>query len=64
MEEGRRTNVFEVGFHPPIAFLRNYVLRRGVLDGAAGFTISAVNAYSVFLKFSKLWELQRCSRST
>ncbi len=33
--------------HPPAAFLRNYVLRRGFLDGAAGLTLSLVNAYSV-----------------
>ena len=28
------------------------------MDGTAGLTVSAVNAYSVFLKFAKLWELQ------
>ncbi len=40
--------------HPPAAFLRNYVLRRGCLDGAVGFIISVMNAYYVFLKFAKL----------
>jgi hypothetical protein len=44
--------------HPPAAFLRNYVLRRGFLDGGVGLTLSAVNAYSVFLKFAKLREMQ------
>ena len=63
-EDGRRTSVFDLAVHPPAAFLRNYVLRRGFLDGTAGLIISAVNAYGVFLKFAKLWELQRCSRST
>ena len=38
------------------------MLRRGFLDGTAGLTLSVVNAYSVFLKFAKLWELQRNSR--
>ncbi len=57
-EAGRRTNALELAIHPPAAFLRNYVLRRGILDGTAGLTISMVNAYSVFLKFAKLWELQ------
>jgi glycosyltransferase involved in cell wall biosynthesis len=57
-EAGRRAGVFDLLVHPPAAFLRNYVLRRGILDGAAGFIISAANAYSVFLKFAKLWELQ------
>ncbi len=56
-ENGRRAGPLHLLVHPPAAFLRNYVLRRGFLDGTAGLTLSAVNAYSVFLKFAKLWEL-------
>ena len=63
-EAGRRSGPLHLLVHPPAAFLRNYVLRRGFLDGTAGLTVSAVNAYAVFLKFAKLWELQRGSRST
>ena len=63
-ESGRRAHATDLLLHPPAAFLRNYVLRRGFLDGTAGLTLSMVNAYSVLLKFAKLWELQRCSRST
>jgi len=63
-EAGRRTNALELVVHPPAAFLRNYLLRRGILDGTAGLTISVINSYSVFLKFAKLRELQRCSPST
>jgi glycosyltransferase involved in cell wall biosynthesis len=58
-ESGRRAGPVDLLVHPPAAFLRNYVLRRGFLDGTAGLTLSAVNAYSVFLKFAKLWELQQ-----
>jgi glycosyltransferase involved in cell wall biosynthesis len=58
-EAGRRSGPLHLLVHPPAAFLRNYVLRRGVLDGTAGLTISLMNAYSVFLKFAKLWEMQR-----
>lgn len=57
-EGGRRAGPLHLLVHPPAAFLRNYILRRGFLDGAVGFTLSAVNAYSVFLKFAKLWEMQ------
>ena len=57
-DAGRRAGPLDLLVHPPAAFLRNYVLRRGMLDGTAGLTISLVNAYSVFLKFAKLWELQ------
>ena len=63
-EAGRRAGPIDLLVHPPAAFLRNYVLRRGILDGTAGLVISLVNAYSVFLKFAKLWELQHRSAST
>ena len=58
-EAGRRAWALDLLVHPPAAFLRNYVLRRGFLDGGVGLALSLVNAYSVFLKFAKLWELQR-----
>ena len=55
-EHGRRASRLRLLVYPPLAFLRNYVLRKGVRDGTAGFIISAMNAYYVFLKFAKLWE--------
>ena len=58
-EAGRRATVFDLTVHPPLAFLRNYILRGGIRDGAVGFTISRLNAYYVFLKFAKLRELQQ-----
>jgi glycosyltransferase involved in cell wall biosynthesis len=58
-ETGRRASVVELLGHPPLAFLRNYVARRGYREGRPGLVISALNAYYVFLKFAKLWELQR-----
>jgi (heptosyl)LPS beta-1,4-glucosyltransferase len=61
--EGRRTNPLEAAVHPPAAFLRNYVFRRGFRDGTAGFLISILNSYYVFLKILKLWELQRGFRT-
>ncbi len=58
-ECGRRAGLTDLAVHPPLAFLRNYLVRGGFRDGAAGFVISQMNAYYVFLKFAKLWELQR-----
>ena len=58
-EQGRRANPLGMAVHPWLAFLRNYVLRRGFTDGTAGLVISLLNAYYVFLKQAKLWELQR-----
>jgi (heptosyl)LPS beta-1,4-glucosyltransferase len=58
-DAGRRAGFVDLAIHPPAAFLRNYVLRRGILDGAPGLIISAMNAHYVFLKFAKLWALAR-----
>jgi glycosyltransferase involved in cell wall biosynthesis len=58
-QQGRRAALFHLLLHPPAAFLRNYVLRRGFQDGTAGLIISAMQAGGVFLKYAKLWELER-----
>lgn len=56
---GRTASAAAVAVHPPLAFLRNYLLRGGVRDGAVGFVISSMNAWYVFLKYAKLWERTR-----
>ena len=58
-EDGRRAGLLQLAGHPPLAFLRNYLAHGGIRDGVPGFIISAMNAYYVFLKFAKLWELQQ-----
>lgn len=58
-ERGVRAGLLQMAGHPPLAFLRNYVLRGGIRDGMAGFVISSLNAFYVFLKYARLWELQR-----
>jgi glycosyltransferase involved in cell wall biosynthesis len=58
-ENGRRAGWIELAVHSPLAFVRNYVLRGGFRDGSPGLIISRMNAYYVFLKFAKLWELER-----
>jgi glycosyltransferase involved in cell wall biosynthesis len=57
-EAGRRSGLVQIAGHPPFAFLRNYLLRGGFRDGVPGLIISTLNAYYVFLKFSKLWQLR------
>jgi hypothetical protein len=62
-EDGRRAGLLQLAGHPPLAFLRNYIVRGGIRDGVPGFIISSMNAYYVFQKFAKLWELDRVQRS-
>ncbi len=56
-DAGRRVGLFQIACHPPLAFLRNYLWRRGFLDGAPGLIVSALNAYYVFIKLAKRWAL-------
>ncbi len=56
-EAGRRATAAGIAWHPRLAFFRNYILKGGFRDGTPGLIISRMNAYYVFLKFAKLWEL-------
>lgn len=59
---GQRAGLITLLGHPPVAFVRNYLLRGGYRDGGAGLVISLMNTYYVFLKFAKLWERQHRAR--
>ena len=61
--EGRRTSALAALVYPRLAFLRNFVLRRGFRDGHTGLLVSMLNSYYVFLKYAKLYELSHTSRS-
>ena len=61
MAEGRRVSAAGLLLHPSGAFLRNYVLRGGFSQGTPGLIVSILNAYYVFLKVAKLYELARGS---
>jgi glycosyltransferase involved in cell wall biosynthesis len=57
--EGKRTSALGAVMHAKLAFIRNYLLRRGIMDGSVGLIVSVLNSYYVFLKLAKLVELQR-----
>jgi (heptosyl)LPS beta-1,4-glucosyltransferase len=58
-EEGRRTSVFGVASAGPAAFIRSLILKGGLRDGFAGFTIASFAAHHAFLKHLMLWEKQQ-----
>ena len=58
LDDGRRAGPLDLVVHPPVTFLRNYLLRRGCVQGVPGLVVSLMNAYYVFLKYAKLWELR------
>ena len=63
-DNGRRAGPLDLVVHPPAAFLRNYLIRRGCVQGVPGLIVSLMNTYSVFLRYAKLWELQNEQHGT
>jgi glycosyltransferase involved in cell wall biosynthesis len=59
---GHRARWHDLVVRPPARFLRAYLLKRGFLDGMPGFVIATATAFHVFLKYAKLWELERTIR--
>jgi glycosyltransferase involved in cell wall biosynthesis len=57
-EEGRRTSILGVASAGPAAFIRSLILKGGLRDGFAGFTIASFAAHHAFLKHLMLWEKQ------
>jgi glycosyltransferase involved in cell wall biosynthesis len=56
---GRRAGLADLTLRPLYAFLYRYLVRLGVLDGLPGFVISVMESHAVFLKYTKLLELER-----
>lgn len=57
-KNGRRARIIDFTLRPLYAFLYRYVIRLGIADGIAGFTISIMEAHAVFMKYIKLYEIQ------
>ncbi|MCX6295344.1 MAG: glycosyltransferase family 2 protein [Bacteroidetes bacterium] len=56
-EKGKKVSPLKMWMSPVVKFLSDYFLKLGFLDGAAGFTICRISAYTSFLKYKKLRKL-------
>ena len=56
-ENGKSFSWFHFFTKPKVKFFECYILKLGFLDGWAGFVIAVNAAHSVFMKWSKLREL-------
>jgi glycosyltransferase involved in cell wall biosynthesis len=54
----RKVTAVHLGLRPLWRFFKQYILRGGILDGRPGLIICMLSAFSVFLKYAKLWERQ------
>lgn len=57
--EGQRTSYLGIALHPAWAFIRNFLIKRGLLLGRVGLTVSALNAHYTHAKLAKLDQLAR-----
>lgn len=57
--KGERFKMSKLFLKPISKFLETYVVKRGFLDGLPGFIIAVGASYSIFLKYVKLWEIQK-----
>jgi glycosyltransferase involved in cell wall biosynthesis len=62
-KRGRHFRYTDLWFRPAFRFFRGYILKRGFLDGLPGLVIAVTTAYGVFIKYAKLWELERCENA-
>jgi len=54
---GRKTNAFAMTWRMTWRFFKAFILRGGFKDGYNGFVISSLSAYTSFLKYLKLRQL-------
>jgi glycosyltransferase involved in cell wall biosynthesis len=59
---GRRFHLYNMITRPLYRFFRDYILKRGFLDGIPGLIIMASTMYYVFMKHAKLWEIEMKER--
>ncbi len=60
-KQGRKVFLYEPFTHGFFAFFKAYILRRGFLDGVDGFNISVSKGLGSYLKYIKLYELNKLS---
>ena len=59
---GNNSSWFKILIHPWWAFINGYFFRLGFLDGFEGFSFAVNISHQVFLKYSKLYLLQRSKK--
>lgn len=58
-DKGVKGGILKIIYKPIARFIRNYILRRGFLDGITGFIIAVNSAHAVFLKYLRLYYLHK-----
>lgn len=57
--KGKKFSIAGTILRLPFEFLKRYVLKLGFLDGLRGFIWATISTFYVFVKYIKLWNIQR-----
>lgn len=58
-QDGKRAGGLRIFGSAVAAFLRTYIVKQGFRDGVQGLMIAFFTSYGVFLKYARLWEIER-----
>jgi len=58
-ERGKKASFIKLWISPPVKFINDFIFKLGFLDGKAGYIICKISAYTTYLKYKKLRELNR-----
>ncbi|MCT4641401.1 MAG: glycosyltransferase family 2 protein [Bacteriovoracaceae bacterium] len=53
----KKVTAYHLVVKPFFGFLKRYILHKGILDGKAGFIISCMGAWNVFIRNVKVWRM-------
>lgn len=54
-----KLNAYHFCIKPFWSFFKHFIIQQGFRDGIVGFVISSLQAYSVFMRYTKLWLYRR-----
>jgi len=59
IEKGKSASILSAVLRGIVKFIKMYFFQRGFLDGKVGFVLCYNSAFGVYLKYLKLWEMNR-----
>jgi hypothetical protein len=59
LEQGRKCGMRDLALRPVADMLKKLILKQGFRDGMRGLIIAFLTAFSVFLKYAKVWEARQ-----
>lgn len=59
LEQGRKCGVADLALRPVADMLKKLILKQGYRDGMRGLIVAFLTAFSVFLKYAKVWEARQ-----